>query len=108
MLSYSNILEQCNIPYIQDENGKCHLVDQTNIEKAFDFFSDNMYIPKGKTGKNTHTYIDEERSGKIKDYRGEEAEYHELSSVHLEESDYSLSSVYNLIKELLEMSEGGI
>ena len=58
---------------------------------VFDEFSEGLYIPKGQTGKNTHTYIDDEHSGLVTDYLGNVSEYSELSSVHLENADYSLS-----------------
>lgn len=60
-------------------------------EKVFDAFSDDLYVPAEYTGKNTHTYIDEERNGVIVDYTGIPGVYDELSGVHLEGADYSLS-----------------
>lgn len=60
-------------------------------EKVFDAFSDDLYVPADYTGKNTHTYIDEERNGVIVDYTGIPGVYDELSGVHLEGADYSLS-----------------
>lgn len=59
-------------------------------ENIFDGFSDGLYIPPGKTGKQTHTYLDYEQSGILTDYLGNPAPYHELSSIHLSEADYSL------------------
>ena len=47
-------------------------------------------IEKG-SGKMTHTYIDIETKGKVTDYLGNVAPYHELSSIHLENTSYSLS-----------------
>lgn len=58
---------------------------------VFDEFSEGLYIPRGKCGKNTHTYIDNEHTGLVTDYLGNVHEYHELSAVHLEAADYSLS-----------------
>ena len=57
----------------------------------FEMFNENLEVPAGFTGKLTHTYIDNERSGVITDYRGETAEYHELSSIHMEPGEYSIS-----------------
>ena len=80
-LTVSGLNKKVAIPYILNEsNGH-----------PFDFFNDSMYIPKGETGKMTHTYIDEETFGRVVDYLGNEGNYHELSSVHLEPADYSLS-----------------
>lgn len=60
-------------------------------DEVFNKFDDELYIPPKYTGKNTHTYIDDERSGIITDYTGKSGNYYERSSVHLMESDYSLS-----------------
>lgn len=57
---------------------------------VFDMFESDMYVPRSHTGKLAHTYIDEYTSGTITDYLGNTREWSELSSVHLEESDYSL------------------
>lgn len=67
--------------YLQSEYG----------DKAFDAFSDTLYFPKEHTGKNTHIYQDEEMTGYAFDYLGNYFEYDELSSIYMEESDYSLS-----------------
>lgn len=58
---------------------------------VFDKFNDSMYIPKGWTGKMLHTYIDEPTSGVVTDYQGHTTEFHELSSIYMEEADYTLS-----------------
>lgn len=63
----------------------------TKFTGAFRAFDDNLYIPAEYTGKNTHTYIDEETRGVVTDYLGTPGEYHELSCVHLEGAEYSLS-----------------
>ena len=59
--------------------------------KCFDFFNENMYIPASSTGKNIHTYIDNSMQGFITDYLGNKYIYNELSGVHLEGAEYSLS-----------------
>ena len=92
-LTVSGINKKFAIPYLQTLN-----------KDLFDLFSEDLYIPKeytimenGKqviksgTGKNIHTYIDEEQSGFITDYLGKKSYYHELSSVHIEKADYTLS-----------------
>lgn len=58
---------------------------------VFDKFTDTMYIPSNWTGKNVHTYIDYPTSGIVTDYLGVSSTYNELSSVHLEPTDYSLT-----------------
>lgn len=58
---------------------------------VFDKFNDEMYIPRDWTGKNIHTYIDFATDGIVTDYLGNSHSYSELSSVHMEPTDYSLS-----------------
>lgn len=57
----------------------------------FNIFVKGMKIPAEKTGKNTHTYIDEPRTGDITDYKGETCRYSELSAVHLEGAPFELT-----------------
>lgn len=96
------ILQQCNIEYTK-EPGKCKMFGSPNIEKIFNFFSDGMYIPKGKTGKNTHTYIDDERRCCVIDYKGKISKVYEKSSIHLDESDYKLSLAEEYVNFLLKI-----
>ena len=63
-------------------------------------YEDNIYMG---TGKNTHTYIDEERDGVVKDYLGTPYEYHVDSCVHMEESDYTLSLASEFVELLLRI-----
>ena len=78
----------------------------------FKFFENGMYIPATYkigdeifvgTGKNTHTYIDEQRDGVITDYLGVKYEYHVESCVHMEESDYTLSLATEFVDLLLHI-----
>lgn len=66
-------------------------VNNYNHEKVFDYFDDSMIIPKDNTGKNTHTYIDGEKTYRITDYMGKEKMVTSLSSIHLEKAEYGLS-----------------
>ena len=66
-------------------------------------FKDGLIIPKGFTGKNVHTYIDEETSGTVVDYLGNRGDYHELSSVHLEETSYELSISREFVEYLMDI-----
>lgn len=94
------ILDQCGIKY-ERQNGKCKMLGQPNIKKVFDFFSEGMYIPKGKTGKNTHTYIDDEFGCVVQDYKGKYCKVHEKSCVHLDEADYKLSLAEDYLNFIL-------
>lgn len=81
-------------------------------KNIFDFFRNGMYIPATYTidgiiyvgtGKNTHTYIDSERDGIVKDYLGKYYEYHVDSCIHMEEADYTLSLASEFIELLLQI-----
>lgn len=56
----------------------------------FGFFDDNLIIPPDSSGRLIATYIDYETSGIIVDYNGIPYNYHELSSTHMEASEYRL------------------
>ena len=76
------------------------------FDKIFDAFKVGLSIPKGHSGKLTHTYIDDEIFGKVVDYRGVEADYHEKTAVHLEDGGYDLSisdDYYKLLMEILKL-----
>ena len=102
--------------------------DNLNILKNF---TNNLYFPKnfeissnelnnilGKekseknekllmsaTGKNIHTYVDDEIYGTIVDYKGIKNKYYEDSFIHLEECDYSLSLSHEYVNYLLNIEE---
>lgn len=86
--TYSFTVAGCNkkyaIPYMLD------LAKKMNVD-VMDLFDDKLYIPKEFTNKNVHTYIDFKQQGVMCDYLGKECEYKELSSVHLEPCDFTLS-----------------
>lgn len=63
----------------------------TSGKSVFDKFNANMYIPENWTGKNIHAYIDYPTSGYVTDYLGNTITYSELSSIHMEPTDYTLS-----------------
>ena len=90
-LTISGVNKKVAIPYLQSKGD------------IFEQFKEDMYIPKGFTGKNIHTYIDTERQGVVRDYLGNLGEYHELSCVHLEESDYTLSLARDYVEFLLSI-----
>ena len=93
-LTASGLNKKITLPYLEEKYGRF----------IFDNFDNKLYIPKGKTGKLVHTYIDYETQGKITDYEGVEGYYHELSSIHLEEGDYHLD-IDDFIEYLLTIRE---
>ena len=101
-ITVSGLNKRVSMPYIIDHYSKRlrhlhpsihepHLIERANYKAIFRAFDDDLYIPPDKTGKRTHTYIDEEIRGFVRDYRGVIGQYHEYSFVHLEGADYSLS-----------------
>lgn len=79
------------------------LNSKKEINSPFDKFTNELYIPPDYTGKNTHTYIDEHRKGMVIDYLGVPGNYDELSGVHLEKADYSLSISREYLDYLLNI-----
>lgn len=66
----------------------------------FDEFDDNLVLPKDVSGRTTATYIDHATHGVVYDYLGIPYEYDELSSIHMEPTEYHLS-IYANFKEYL-------
>lgn len=81
-ITVSGLNKKVAVPYMLQRYG--------TIEKCFEAFDDELTIPAGHTGKLTHTYIDEECSGEIIDYKGHLGRYHERSFIHLEDQEYNL------------------
>ena len=68
-------------------------------------FNINLVVPKEYSGRNVLTYIDEEMHGTITDYLGNDFEYDELSSIHMESTEYSLNPVDAFINYLFTIRE---
>lgn len=96
-LTVSGLNKKKAIPYLLDKYGSDKIFDAFRDDE---FGIDNMQIPKGFSGRNVSTYIDEETRGIVTDYLGNKGNYHELSSVHLEESTYTLSLSRDYIRFL--------
>lgn len=64
---------------------------ETFIKFVFGKFNNQLVIPDEFTGKLTHTYIDTEMTGVVKDYFGKQYQYDELSGVHLSKTDYKMT-----------------
>ncbi len=67
-------------------NGINYMVEQCNNDftEVFEMFTDDLKIPKENTGKNTHTYVDDEITETIIDYLGKEEVITSVSGIHLE------------------------
>lgn len=70
-------------------------------------FDNGLSIPPENSGRLILTYIDEETEGDITDINGEPYHYHELSSIHMEKSEYNLSMSEEFIRYLEGMVDFG-
>ena len=95
---------------LSKQNGIKHMLEIAggDIDGVFDMFNDNLYIPAEKTGKMTHTYIDNELKYKVTDYQGVESTVNPLSGVHLENCDFTLSITEQYNEFLRQLSQGYI
>lgn len=97
-LTVSGINKKTAIPYLKTLNKDLFdlFTEDMEVKGKYTVIEDGKEVIKTGTGKNIHTYLDYEQDGILTDYKGIKAEYHELSSVHMEESDYNLtySSMY--------------
>lgn len=64
---------------------------ETYIKQVFKDFNSGLIIPEKYTHKLTHTYIDDNMVGVIKDYQNNYYNYNEKSGVHLEQTSYNMS-----------------
>lgn len=95
-LTVSGVNKKFAVPYLLKKYGK---------DGFFEKFEDELVIPGSATGKMTHTYIDEEMTGTLTDYLGNEASYHELSGIHLESCEYSLELSEQYLRLLMGIKE---
>ena len=83
-ITVSGVNKKTAVPYMEE------LAKQRKVD-IFSLFDEDLYIPPKHTGKNLHTYIDDETKGRGVDYLHIPFEFEEKSSIHLEETSYSLS-----------------
>ncbi len=82
-------------------------ISNNDMQQAFKNFRIGLKVPAGRTGKNTHTYLDEEFKGIIVDYLGNEYEIESLSAVHLEKASFEMSISYSYAEFLATMVTNG-
>lgn len=97
-LTVAGLSKQNGIQYLQRIYGDNAVV--------FEHFDDDLYIPPEETGKNTHTYIDDERECDIMDYMGIVQTVKALSGIHLENAEYTLK-ISRQYAEFLRMLKAG-
>lgn len=76
--------------------------------KPFEAFTTGLVVPEEYSGRLLSTYIDEETEGDIVDYTGRPYHFHELSSIHMEPTDYSLDRAEEFtdyLKGVVDISE---
>lgn len=93
---------------LSKQNGLNHMLEICDNDKlkVFDLFNDELHIPSDKTGKMTHTYIDEIHSIEVTDYNGLKTMVHSLSGVHLENCEFTLS-ISSKYKEFIQQLSNG-
>lgn len=92
-LTISGVNKKFGIPYLLHRYG--------GASGAFKNFDDSLIFPasyispsgerKSATGKNIHSYLDFAYKGTYMDYLGNVCDYSELSGVHMEQTEYTLS-----------------
>ncbi len=94
---------------LSKKEGCKYIVEKGKTDTGiFKFFNNNMYIPPVATGKNTHTYIDDVMEKFVTDYQGNIVLVKALSSVHLDECDFTLSISQKYQKFLSNLIDGYI
>lgn len=74
----------------------------------FNAFKIELVVPEEYSGRLLSTYIDEETEGDVVDYTGIPYHFHELSSIHMEPTDYSLDRAEEFrdyLKGVVDISE---
>lgn len=97
-LTVAGLSKKTAMPYLEEKAKK-------EAVNPFDLFENDLVVPSTASGRNIHTYLDNEISGRIKDYQGNWSDFDELSAVHLEESDYSLTLAEEYINFVLGLRE---
>ena len=84
---------QITVAGLSKANGLEYMLEKSGGDNTgvFDAFTDDLYIPADRTGKSTHTYVDNEIDFLCVDYLGQAAKVSPRSGLHLEPAEYSLS-----------------
>lgn len=95
---------------LSKRNGVEYMIEKCggDYEKVFDMFNDDLYIPADRTGKMTHTYIDDYMEFRIKDYQNNDSLIKVESGIHLENCDFTLSIAKQYAEFLKNFMKGYI
>lgn len=92
---------------LSKQDGVSYLLEKYGtIENVFKNFDDELTIPADRTGKNTHTYIDEEKEIIVTDYTGITTTVQSKSAIHLEPCSFTLSIAKQYAQFLEELQKG--
>lgn len=91
-LTVAGLNKKAGAEYIKDQN--------ETIDDCFEFFEDDMEVPPNRTGKLTHTYIDDEFEAPLTDCFGNTIIIHEKSAIHLEDCPFTLSLAPSFVRFL--------
>lgn len=100
-LTVAGLSKRNGVEYMKEQAGG-------DTKKVFEMFSTDLYIPAEKTGKMTHTYIDEEIHTQVTDYLGQKADVKTLSGVHLESCEFTLSLSTQYMAFMKQVADGYI
>lgn len=100
-LTVAGLSKANGMQYIQE-------ICENDSDKIFNMFNNELYIPSNKTGKMTHTYLDNEQSNTVTDYLGNSNIEHALSGVHLGACDFTLSISKQYLNFLANLKDGYI
>ena len=92
---------------LDKQKGLAYLQEiSATTEEMFERFDAGFTIPANKSGKISHTYIDEPKSAYITDYQGNTALVNTLSGIYLEDSEFTLSSTRKYLSLVDNMKDG--
>ena len=105
-MTYSDGKLELTVAGLNKIHGAEFIQDQgEETEEWFGFFSDDMSVPSDKTGKLTHTYIDDEFEVPLTDMFNKTIMVHEKSAIHLEDCPFTLSLAPSFLRFLLDCTE---
>lgn len=108
LVRYDNEDLVLTVAGLSKKNGINYLnkICNNDYKKVFDMFDDELYIPSEETGKNTHTYIDDEMKIQSIDYQGNKENIYIPSSIHLGKCEFTLSISKQYNKFLTDFKDG--
>lgn len=97
-ITVAGLGKAAGMKYIYDTYGP-------NLDSMYEAFTDGLYVPPGRSGKLTHTYIDDRHIGILTDYLGNRAIYDEQSGTHLEPASFCMSMLDSYLQYLFGVEE---